>query len=218
MRTFERYAIDVKPFEEKYDLVDTPVAKAPGAVSLSPWDTVTFFQAVNAKTGAALVGVWVDGEGDKRLLLAVARVVALVNPAAEDGTAPAPAPGPPSAAGDAFLVADPGDAMKGVAAAAVSFPKIGVKPGRARGMVKDAAGRPVVGAHVRAWSSAFGGFKSGTGGVTDANGQYDFPLPTGICRVSGAEAAVRYNGRTLSLPLHPADGELDDFDSKTGHV
>ena len=110
------------------------------------------------------------------------------------------------------------DVMNGKSPRLPAFPKLAPKPGHLRGYVKDPAGKPVVGARVMARSSAFGGFGSSATGKTDANGYYEVPVPWGVARVWCAGHAVNYHGARLALPLHAADGEIDDFSTKKGHV
>jgi hypothetical protein len=43
-------------------------------------------------------------------------------------------------------------------------------------------------------------------------------MPQGVGRVWIAGVGMTYNGVRMALPLHPADGEISDFHSKTGGV
>jgi hypothetical protein len=54
--------------------------------------------------------------------------------------------------------------------------------------------------------------------TSDANGYYEVPMPYGVGRVWCAGVGVTYNGIPMALSLPPADGEMDDFVSKTGGV
>jgi hypothetical protein len=53
---------------------------------------------------------------------------------------------------------------------------------------------------------------------TDAKGLYEVPIPTGGCQVWCAGYALDYQGVRLALPLHPADGELDNLDKAKGDI
>lgn len=120
--------------------------------------------------------------------------------------------------GAAILAEDPDDVMGGGRPKVPAFPKLAKKPGYLRGFVKDAAGRPVVGAKVRISSTEFGGFRSGVTAITDARGYYEGRPPYGMARAYCGGHGKMYNGTYLVLPLHPADGEINDFFSKEGHV
>lgn len=124
-------------------------------------------------------------------------------------------PAPPPASG---LVRDPNDVMKGIAPPRMTFAKMLPKPRTVRGQVRDAGGKPITGAVVHAESSGIGGIRTLHTARTDASGLYQVLVPSGVCRVSAAFATVAYNGKSYGLPLHPADGELEQFDSQKGHV
>lgn len=115
-------------------------------------------------------------------------------------------------------ITDINDVMEGKSPPVPSFPKLAPKPGYLRGYVKDPTGKPVVGAWVMARSSAVGGFGSSAKGKTDAKGYYEIPVPWGVARVWCAGHAMTYHGVRIAVPLHPADGEVDDFATKKGHV
>jgi hypothetical protein len=53
---------------------------------------------------------------------------------------------------------------------------------------------------------------------TDANGLYEVPIPMGGCQVWCAGYALDYHGVRLALPLHPADGELDNLNKAQGDI
>jgi hypothetical protein len=118
----------------------------------------------------------------------------------------------------AIVAEDPDDVMGGATPKLPAFPKLAKKPGYLRGFVLDAAGKPVVGAKVLVSSSAFGGFRSGATGTTDARGYYEVKAPYGSARAYCAGYGKMYDGTYLSLSLHPADGQIDDFVSTAGHV
>jgi hypothetical protein len=207
VQEFEKSEMYANPFAEEIGL---GAESGPGTINLSPWDVQDVIVATNPKTGRALVGVWYDQKHQKRLVLALA-ATGFVAPKKEG-----PLPALPSGA---LLVTDPHDTMKGQPNPPVpSFPAMSPKPGRVRGMVKDGSGRPLAGAKVLAEMSAAGGFRTGASGKTDANGVYDFVVPSGAGRVVMVGYKVSYNGSTYGLPLHPVDGECDDFSSARGHV
>lgn len=116
-------------------------------------------------------------------------------------------------------VKDNNDAMRGIAPPkAPVFPKMAPKKGFARGAVRDASGKPIAGARIVLQSSAAGGFRTDAKGKTNAQGIYEIPLPVGICEIVNADCIVRYNDRAYLLPLYPADGSLDQFNSAEGAV
>ncbi|HVK03452.1 MAG TPA: carboxypeptidase-like regulatory domain-containing protein [Armatimonadaceae bacterium] len=206
--TFEEFPRDqvrVSPFEESIGLGEDG-----GPLHVTFWNQQTYFVATSDQKQETIVGVWFDQEHDKRLVLAVARAGFKGTPKA----APLPAVG-----GDAILVRDHNDAMKGIAGIKTpAFPAIIAKPGRARGFVKDGSGKPLVGARVVVESSVAGGVATSVTAKTDASGYYEAALPQGACRVVMSGHVVRYNGRTYALPLHPVDGEAEHFPSGRGHV
>lgn len=170
-----------------------------------------FFHATNAKKGDTIVGVWFDQENQKRIVLALGRAGFAGVPdetRAPDVTDP-----------NVWLVKDLKDAAKGMPAVPLpAFPKLAAKPRMVRGMIKDGAGKPIAGAHLVAWTSAAGGFRTSTEGRSNAQGVYELLLPVGISQIVNADCRVNYNGKSLLLPLHPVDGELDQFNASAGHV
>jgi hypothetical protein len=98
------------------------------------------------------------------------------------------------------------------------FPKLERKPGKARGYVKDAQGRPLKGAVIGVRSTAAGGFYSGASAKSDENGYYEVTVPAGVAHYYCAGYAVDYGEGRLALGLHPADGEADSFASPEGAV
>jgi hypothetical protein len=195
------------PFGEEIGL---SADEGQGTLHLSPWDQQVVFVATNPKAGRSLVGVWFDQKSKSRLVLGIA-ATGFVAPKKE-----APLPDVPPGA---LLVKDMRDAMRGQPAPPLpSFPKMTAKPGRMRGMVKDGSGKPLAGAKILTEMSAVGGFKTSASGTTDANGVYDFAIPAGAGRIVMTGYTARYNGRSYGLPLHPADGQCEDFSSANGHV
>jgi hypothetical protein len=92
------------------------------------------------------------------------------------------------------------------------------RPKTVRGMVRDGGGRPIAGAKIIVHASAAGGFRTSVTGRTNAQGIYEIPLPVGICQVVNADCQVTFLDQTYRLPLHPADGDLENFPSQAGHV
>jgi hypothetical protein len=183
-----------------------------GPLNLVPADARhLYFYGTSVKKGKTVVGAWFDQPSQNRLVLVLG----------EAGFAGAPAETrvPTVAGPDVWLVKNLKNATQGMPPAPLpAFPKMTPKPGTVRGMVKDGAGKPIAGAHLIAWASAAGGFRTSTEGRTNAQGIYEIPLPVGICQIVNADCRVTYNGKTLLLPLHPVDGERDNFNSKDGHI
>lgn len=98
------------------------------------------------------------------------------------------------------------------------FPALSPKPGRVRGYVKDASGKPLAGAAIGIRSTLLGGAYSGAQGKTDANGYYDFAVPRGVAHYYNAGYAIDYGDGLAALSLHPADGSIDSFASVDGAV
>jgi hypothetical protein len=204
---YDKSEVYASPFGEEIGL---SADDGPGTINVSPFDRQDIFVATNPKLGRSIVGVWFDQKNRGRLVLGIA-ATGFVAPKKE-----APLPALPSGA---LLVTDKHDTMKGQPVGPMpSFPQMSPKPGRVRGMVKDASGKPLAGAKILAEMSAAGGFRTSASGTTDANGLYDFAVPAGAGRVVMNGYSVRYNGRTFGLPLHPADGQCEDFSSTKGHV
>ncbi len=204
---FHREEVRVNPFDESFGLGEDG-----GPLHITFWDQQTYWVATNPQKRETLVGVWFDQETtEKRLVLATAR--------AAFKAPPKEVPLPNVADPNALLVRDPNDAMRGAPGLKTpAFAKLVPKPGRVRGYVKDAAGKPLPGARVLVESSLAGGFATSVTAKTDQNGYYEAAVPQGSCRVSMSGYPVRYNGRTYAMPLHPADGECDYFASGKGHV
>jgi len=183
-----------------------------GAMNLQPVDGIpNYFTAVDAAKGRAVVGGWFDQKSQKRLILVIGPAGSLDAPTATKV--------PDLADPDAWLVKNLKNAAEGLPAAPMpAFPKLAKKPGFVRGLVKDAAGRPISGAQIVAWSSAAGGFRSEAKGRTNAQGVYEIPLPVGIGQVVNADCRVSYNGKSMVMPLHPVDGEREHFDTRAGAV
>ncbi|MGC4046790.1 MAG: carboxypeptidase-like regulatory domain-containing protein [Armatimonas sp.] len=116
------------------------------------------------------------------------------------------------------VVSNYDDCMEGRTPVKPKFTAIAPKRGALRGYVKDAQGRPVVGAKIMASSSAFGGFRTSATGTTNAQGYYEVAVPKGIARVWCAGVVVSQDGLRMALPLHPADNTLEDFDTTKGAV
>jgi hypothetical protein len=98
------------------------------------------------------------------------------------------------------------------------FPALAAKPGRVRGYVKDASGKPLPGATIGVRSTLLGGMYSGAQGKTDANGYYDFAVPRGVAHYYNAGYAIEYGDGIAAIGLHPADGSIDSFASVDGAV
>jgi hypothetical protein len=170
-----------------------------------------FFHANNVEKKQTIVGVWLDQQSKSRLVLAVGEV----------GFAGAPkvSKAPTISDPDVWVVKDFKNAGKGMPAPPMpAFSKMAPKPRTVRGMVKDGSGKPIAGARLVAWASAAGGFRTSVEGRTNAQGIYEMPLPIGICQIVNADCRVTYSGNEMLLPLHPVDGERDEFDSRQGHV
>ncbi len=170
-----------------------------------------FFHANNVEKNQTIVGVWLDQQSTKRLVLALGEV----------GFAGAPKVSRAPAITDpnVWLVKDFKNAGKGMPAPPMpAFAKMAPKPKTVRGMVKDGSGKPISGARLVAWASAAGGFRTSVEGRTNAQGIYEMPLPIGICQIVNADCRVSIDGSEMLLPLHPVDGERDEFDSKRGHI
>jgi hypothetical protein len=120
--------------------------------------------------------------------------------------------------GNPIIVTDIHDVMGGQTPKKPAFPKVAKKPGYLRGYVKNAAGKPLAGAKVLVTSSAVGGFGSGASAETNEQGYYEIKVPYGIARVWCAGYAVTYHGVRIANTLCPADGKLQDFDSRQGAV
>jgi hypothetical protein len=98
------------------------------------------------------------------------------------------------------------------------FPALAPKPGKVRGYVKDAGGKPLAGATIGVRSTLIGGAYSGAQGKTDANGYYEFVVPRGVAHYYNAGYAIEYGDGLAAMGLHPADGSLDSFASPDGAV
>ncbi len=193
---------ETNPFTDEYGLQES-------AVALSTIDRISYFSATSTQRQQALVGVWI--EGADRLALGVMPV---------EFKAPRKAAALPSVGGaNVVLVKDARDAMKGIAPPKnPTFPALARKPRTARGYAKFADGKPIVGANLILWASAAGGFRTSVKGRTNAQGLYEIELPIGICEIVNADVKVTYNGVPYVLPLHPVDGEFDQFNSTTGGI
>lgn len=193
---------ETNPFTDEYGLQES-------AVALSTIDRVSYFSATSTQRQQALVGVWI--EGADRLALGVMPV---------EYKAPRKAAALPSVGGaNVVLVKDPNNAMKGIAPPKnPMFPALGRKRGFARGYAKFSDGKPIVGANLILWASAAGGFRTSVKGRTNAQGLYEIQLPVGICEIVNADVKVNYNGVPYVLPLHPVDGEFDQFNSASGGI
>lgn len=177
--------------------------------SIDPRDV--FFQATHPGKRQTLMGVWINQEEQKRLVLGLVPVGFSAGPVATKV--------PEVTDPNTFLVQDLLNATRGMPARPnPAFPRMTPKPGVVRGMVKDGSGKPIAGAQIVVQSSAAGGFRTDSRGRTNAQGIYEFPVPSGVCQVVNADCRVLYNGKSLLLPLHPADSERDHFPSKQGHV
>jgi hypothetical protein len=193
---------ETNPFTDEYGLQES-------AVALSTIDRISYFSATSTQRQQALVGVWIEGEN--RLALGVMPV---------DFKAPRKAAALPSVGGaNVVLVKDPRNAMKGIALQKnPTFPALARKPRTARGYAKFSDGKPIVGANLILWASAAGGFRTSVKGRTNAQGLYEIELPVGICEIVNADVKVNYNGVPYVLPLHPVDGEFDQFNSTSGGI
>ena len=98
------------------------------------------------------------------------------------------------------------------------FSALAPKPGRVRGYVKDASGKPLAGATLGVRSTLLGGMYSGAQGVTDAKGYYEFVIPSGAAHFYNAGYAIEWGDGVAALGLHPADGKLESFASPDGAV
>ena len=118
------------------------------------------------------------------------------------------------------IVNNPLDVMSGQQPKLPQFPKLQRKAGTIRGYVKDLKGQPVAGAHILVIAPAMWGYGTGTNasGRTNANGLYEIKVPFAGAQVWCAGVARTMHGVRMALPLHPVDGELDNFSSKQGEV
>lgn len=98
------------------------------------------------------------------------------------------------------------------------FDDLSPEPGKVKGYVKDLNGNPLEGAKLGVRSTAAGGFYSGSQGVTDADGYYEFEVPMGVAHFYNAGYALEWGDGLAAVGLHPADGELDSFASNNGSV
>jgi len=98
------------------------------------------------------------------------------------------------------------------------FTALAPKPGKVRGYVKDASGKPLAGATIGVRSTLIGGAYSGAQGKTDANGYYEFVVPRGVAHYYNAGYAIDYGDGIAGIGLHPADGQIDSFASVDGAV
>lgn len=188
--------------EEKYGVAN--------ALNIGYGKKAQYFHATNPETKKTLVGMWLDQEDQKRVVLAIAGAGFAAGPAATHV---------PDVPDGMWLVKDFKDASKGLPVPALpAFPKLAPKPRTVRGLIKDVGGRPVAGARLVVETSAAGGFRTKNEGTSNAEGLYEIPLPVGIGQVVNADCRIEYNGKELLLPLHPVDGERDNFDSREGHV
>jgi hypothetical protein len=221
MRTLLQNALTEAGYDN-YKLVDPSMDNTPnafkdyeygtGALDFVPADARhLYFYATSAKTGKSVVGAWFDQESKNRLVLVLG----------EAGTVSAPAETkiPDVSGPDVWLVKNLKNATQGMPPAPLpSFPAMTPKPGTVRGRVLDGGGKPIVGAHLIAWASAAGGFRTSTEGRTNAQGHLRDPaagrhLPDRQCRLPR-----HLQRQNPALPLHPADGERDNFPSQKGHV
>jgi hypothetical protein len=204
----ERSDIRANPFSEEFGLSGEAAQEI---FNLSPWDKTTYFQATHADKRQTIMGMWCDKTEQKQLFLALAR-------AGFKETAQSK-PLPAVTAANTLLVKDHHNAMKGIAGPKIpTFTKLTRKPGFLRGMVKDAAGKPLAGANIVVQSSAMGGLRTSVETKTNASGLYEIQVPVGVGQVVNADYRVRYNGKSYTLPLRPVDGERDHFNSKQGHI
>jgi hypothetical protein len=111
-----------------------------------------------------------------------------------------------------------GNVMGNEMPAMPKFPALAPKPGRVRGYVKDASGKPLSGAAIGVRSTLIGGAYSGAQGKTDANGYYEFAIPRGVAHYYNAGYAIDYGDGLAAIGLHPADGQIDSFASPDGAV
>lgn len=99
-----------------------------------------------------------------------------------------------------------------------TFPKLALKPGFVRGYVKDASGKPLVGAKFGVRASATGGLYSGAQTTSDAKGYYEIRVPWGSAHFYSAAYTIDYAGGRASMSLHPVDGEAGSFPSGKGAI
>lgn len=99
-----------------------------------------------------------------------------------------------------------------------AFQALPIKPGKARGYVKDAQGRPLEGAYIGVRSTAVGGFHSGAQVETDANGYYEIEVPWGATEFYAAGYTIDYGEGRAAMSLYPADGKANSFASANGTV
>jgi hypothetical protein len=84
-----------------------------------------------------------------------------------------------------------------------AFPRLTPKPGTVRGYVYDSKGRPLKNASLGVRASLFTGAQA----RTDDKGYYEIVLPLGATQFYNAGYSVDYGEGSVSLGLHPADGE-----------
>jgi hypothetical protein len=98
------------------------------------------------------------------------------------------------------------------------FPALAPKPGKVRGYVKDANGKPLAGAAIGVRSTYIGGAYSGAQGTSDANGYYEFAIPKGVAHYYNAGYAIEWGDGLAALSLHPVDSKMESFASVDGAV
>lgn len=180
-------------------------------IKLQMGDTQEYFVATHLQSGRTYIGLWLDQTQAKQCLLAVAQVGTKV--VKNGGALPA------IGGANVLLVKDPHNVMKGVTPPKNPvFAKIPVRAGYVRGLVKTMSGQPIQGATIVVNSSAIGGLRTSITAKSNAQGLYEVVLPVGACQVVNCDYQIRYNGKTLLLPLHTLDGQREIFNSRSGHV
>jgi hypothetical protein len=99
-----------------------------------------------------------------------------------------------------------------------SFPKLQKKPGKVLGYVKDWAGKPIVGASIGVRSSYLAGYYSGSKGITDSKGYFEFSPAKGSSEIYNAGYQIEYANDWAAVSLHPADGSLETWTTSDGMV
>lgn len=210
---FDNHEVSTNIYEQQYGLAsyDDDEPQPRRTLTLATGDAFWFFSAVNKRSGQVIAGLWVDQKEAGKALLAVAPlgVKAIKTSAAL----------PAVTGANTVLVKDINNVMKGMAAPPnPAFPKIAIKKGYARGLVKDTNGRPLQGAMITVTSSAAGGFRTSVTTKTNAQGLYEVVLPVGVCQVVDAYHRIVYNGKPYFLPLRAVDGNRETFPSTKGSI
>lgn len=189
---------------EYFDLNDTSLPFHPALTK-----RIEYFRATNESKGQTVIGVWLEDENALTVGMLPVQFKA----------AKKPVPLPDVTGANVVLVKDIHNTMKGIPPTKLPvYEAIAKKAGTVRGLIKDAAGKPIAGAQIAVHSSVGGGFRTTHKAVSNAKGFYEVLLPVGIAEVVEAKCTVNYNGVKYDLPLTPVGEAMTQFTSQTGHV